>query len=285
MRKIVFAVLGIAGLLTGCQTIPMGQPNGSTALAAPVPNTVQVRLTEFTVPKEEGGVKLLHFLVGGPGLGQPIGASIYDVTQDIRFLGHLSLGGYGFYLRRGAFDWLDVSLPAGRRTLMLVEAPIAKSIALAENAPFRQVDFIELDLKPGTVKHLALTRHGFLTKPYFAELQISETDRRACEMMTVGNEETRDEWKARGNQINAYMNKRGIDEYARDFRAFCHKLSAPKRILAPTPDALAQFSARKSELENARTNNYPKWKGEYTSSPPYDLMKDYRPAPVEQPYQ
>lgn len=282
MKKLLTCcqVLFLAILLAGCQTLPLTETVGR-AFTPSLPDKPLIRITEFPIPRDEPGVKLVHFLVGGPGLGQPIGASIYDVTDEIHYLGNLALDGVS--ASRSTVSWLEYQPPAGRRILMLVEAPPKNTVALTGGGPLRQVDFIEVEAQPGKVKFIALTRHGFLSKPYFGEIEISETDRNACENLTSPSEESRDAWKARLERIDTYMAARGIDQYTRDFRLFCHALSAPRRIVAPTAEAMKQYAAIKSDIEAARNANYQKWKAESTKSAPYDLMKSYRPVEREAP--
>lgn len=273
-------VLFLAVLLAGCQTLPLTESVG-TAFTSTSPDKPRIRITEFPISKDEPGTKLVHFLVGGPGLGQPIGASIYDVTDEVHYFGNLVLG--GVYVSRGTVSWLEYQAPAGRRILMLVEAPPKNTVALTGGSPLRQIDFIEVEAQPGKVKFIALTRHGFLSKPYFGEIQISETDRNTCESLTTPSEESRDAWKARLERIDTFMVASGIDQYTRDFRLFCHTLSAPRRIVAPTAEAIKQYAAIKADIEAARDANYPNWKAESTRHAPYDLMKIYRPVEREEP--
>lgn len=277
MKKIrnYWPALCFVTLLAGCQTVPLTATVGSSFTASS-PDKARLRITAFPIPKDEPGTKLLHFLVGGPGLGQPIGASIYDVTDEIRYIGNLVLDVVTF--SRNPVSWLEYQPPAGRRLLMLVEAPPQNAIALTGGGPLRQVDFVEVEAKPGQVKFIALTRQGFLTKPYFGEVDISEADRNACEALTNASESTREAWNTRLKHIETYMATRGIDSYTRDFRLFCHILSAPRRIEAPTPEAMKQYVGIKAEIRAAYESGYPQWKAENPKKkPPYDLMKNYRP--------
>jgi hypothetical protein len=189
----------------------------------------------------------------------------------------------GVSISRNTVEWLEYAPPPGRRTLMLVEAPPANAIAMTGGGPLRQVDFIELDARPGDIKHIALSRHGLMNKPYFGEIEISESDRKSCEGLTSPSEESLARWKGRLEQINAYMEEKGMDQYARDFRVFCHMLSAPKRILVPTVEASKKYTAIKAEIENARAERYPSWKAEAQQAAPYDLMKSYKPVVTEAP--
>jgi hypothetical protein len=279
--KLVMA-LPLALALAGCQTIPLTEPVG-TAFTSSTPEKARIRITEFPIPKDEPGAKLFHLmvLVGGGQVNYPVGASIYDVTDETRYLGNLVLDGVS--ISRNTVEWLEYALPPGRRTLMLVEAPPANAIAVSGGGPLRQVDFIEIDARPGSVKHIALTRHGIMNKPYLGEIKIAEADQKSCESLTSSSEESRERWKERLERINAYMAAQGIDEYARDFRVFCHMLSAPKRILVPSAEAMKQYTSIKTEIEAARAAGYEKWKAEGTAQAPYDLMKSYQPVTAESP--
>lgn len=268
--------------LAGCQTIPLTQPVGNT-FSAVTAEKARIRFTEFPIPKDEPGARLLHFMVllGGGQVNYPLGASLYDVSHDVRYLGNLKLSGVTA-LSRSLSDWIEYDVTPGRHTFMLVEAPPSNSIALTGGGALRKVDFIEIDTRPGEVRHIAVTRQGALFKPHFREIVISDTDRKFCEGLRESARDSLDGVKSQVGSIDAYMRERGIDAHARDFRLFCFKLAWPKRILTPTEEARKEFAARQTEIEAIRLDRYPEWQKEGQQPAPYDLMKSYRPVDAEE---
>jgi hypothetical protein len=275
-------VLPLMLALAGCQTIPLTQPVSDT-FSAVTAEKARIRFTEFPVPKDEPGAKLFHFLVllGGGQVNYPLGASLYDVSSDVRYLGNLGLSG-ATVLSSNLSDWIEYDVTPGRHTFMLVEAPPQNSIALTGGGALRKVDFIEIDSRPGEVRHIVLTRQGVLFKPHFGEVVINEPDRKFCEGLRGSASNSLASVKSQVGSIEAYMKERGIDAYARDFRLFCFKLAWPKRILTPTEVARKEFAARQTEIEAIRMERYPEWKKEGLQPAPYDLMKSYRPVDAEE---
>jgi len=285
----LYALIAAFLLLTGCESIQLTEPVG-TAFSAPPPDKAQVRITPFAgIPREdEVGATLFHIavLVGGGQVDYPIGASVYDITDDLRYLGNFSFGRDKFNLNNSyknltAKPWISFDTAPGRKTLMLVEAPAANSIAIVGYVPWRQIDFIEFDAQPGNTNFIALYRHGAMFKPYFNEITISEPDRQYCEKLPSTRHELRNEIEARDAQIESYMQNRGIDPYARHFRIFCGSLSSSRNIVVPSQAALQQFAEIKDELAAIRDKYYPIWKEEKDHPKPYDLMKSYPPQPRE----
>jgi hypothetical protein len=136
---------------------------------------------------------------------------------------------------------------------------------------WQNIDFIEIDVKPGGITHVALSRYGFLSYPYLGEVQISDSNRQYCESLTGKPGE-------REKSAITYMAANGIDPNAKDFERFCRVLSDPKRIAIPTGEARRQFEEFKPQLEKLRTGHYEKWKSEAEKRTPYDLMHSYQPV-------
>lgn len=241
--------------LFGCQSIPLAETSRTTFNAPPLGPSGQVRIGAFHIPKDEPGIKLTQFLLGGPNLNKPFDASIFDVTEDIRYLGTLTVS-WPF--------WLDFTSPAGKRTLMLTAGPSSQKI------DWQNVDFIEVDVRPSGISHVVISRYGFLSYPYFGEVQISDPNRKYCESLT-GNP------RAREKATRTHMAANGIDPNATDFVRFCRALSDHKRIVNPTDEARRQFTELKPQLEKLRVEHYEKWKREAEKRTPYDLMRSYQP--------
>lgn len=251
--KLILA-LPLALALVGCQIVPLAETSRTTFTAPASGPNGQVRIGAFHIPKEEPGTKLTHFLLGGPNLNRPFDASIFDVTGEMRYLGTLTVG-WPF--------WLEYETPAGKHTLMLTAGPSSQRI------DWQNIDFIEIDVQPGGINHVALSRYGFLSYPYLGEVQISDPNRKYCESLTGKPGE-------REKLAIAYMAANGIDPNAKDFERFCRVLSDPKRIVNPTEEARRQFAELRPQLEKLRAEHYEKWKREAEKRAPYDLMRSYQ---------
>lgn len=224
-----------------------------------------VRVGNFHIPKDEPGTTFTHFLIGSPYLNETFGVSIFDVADEARYLGTIN----SYSARRPGIyqQWLEQEFQAGKRTLMLA--------AGVNGIGTLHADFIEIDIKPGEINHVVLSRYGFLTYPYLSEVKISNTNRRFCETVTGKAPE-------REKVVLAYMAENGIDSYARDFARFCQVLSNPVQIISPTAQAIKQISELKPQIEKVRVESYEKWKNESEKRQPYDLMKHYQPVNAQE---
>jgi hypothetical protein len=259
LRKLILA-LSLVLPLAGCQTVPLVETNGSV-FAAPVSSqSGQVRIGAFHIPKDEPGTIRTFFQLGGPNRDRPFGVSVFDITREMRYLGTLPEGPYHY-----PQSWLEYETTPGKHTLML-----AAGLAV-HRIDWLNVDFIEVDVQPGGVNHVALSRYGFLSLPYLGEVQISDSDRKYCDRLTGTRRE-------REKSALAYMAVNGIDPNAKDFVRFCLVLSDPKHIVGPTDEARRQFEEFKPHLEKLRAQRHEKWKSEVGKRAPYDLMRSYQPV-------
>lgn len=266
-------ILPLALALSACQTVPLTEP-GRTAFASPESSlNGTVRIGTFHIPKDEHGARLFHFLVlaGGGNVNHVVGASIFDITDEMRYVGTLLAGGtYDF-----PATWFEFEARPGKRTLMLVEAFPGKIAALSESMT-QHVDFIEIDTQPGSINHVVLSRYGLMRKLYLGEVQISNANRKYCEALTGKPRE-------REKSALAYMASNGIDSNATDFARFCRTLSDLKRVVSPTAEAQKQFTELKPQLEKLRMEHYEKWKREAGKRVPYDLMRSYQTVDMQEP--
>lgn len=270
--KMLISALPLVLTLAACQTVPLAETS-QTSFSAPASDQIgQVRIGTFHIPKEEPGTTLLLILgaAGGADIHYPVGASIFDITGETHYLGTLSIG-------RAAYSqaWIEHPVPAGKRTLMLVGAPAASRIAMAPGALMQHVDFIDVDVKPGGVSHIALSRYGLARHPYLGEIQMSAANRKYCEGLTGKPGE-------REKSAMGYMAENGIDPYARDFKNFCRLLSDSKHIISPTEESLRQFAELKPHIESLRTKHHEKWMSEAEKRAPYDLMHSYQPISAQE---
>ncbi|MBV1786784.1 hypothetical protein KQ940_01825 [Marinobacterium sp. D7] len=270
-------------LFAGCESIQLTEPV-STSFSALPPDKAQVRIGKFGILiNQTDGAKAFHFLLGAPQY--PVGASIYDVTGDIRYLGNLAFDNPDAWVNSfkniSGAPWIEFQASPGRTTLMLVEAPAANTIATLSDGFVRLVDFIEFDTLPGQIRQIVLTRHGIMLKPQFNEIAISGPDRVFCEGLAGSERGSYTDRKTRKTKIETYMQSMDIDSYRWDFRRFCELLSEPKQLVTPSQAALQQFSEIKDEIAAIRDKHYPIWKEKKDHPKPYDLMKSYEPKPKE----
>lgn len=251
--------------LAGCQSVPIAS---SRAGFAPLPTDGHGRVlaSVFQLPKDEPGVKLFLVLgaLGGAQTQVPFGASLYDVTDGLRYLG--SLDSRGAY-HGAAGGWLEYDAPAGRRTFMLASG----------NGAFPRggmhTDFIEIDVVPGQVRHLALSQYGYMRRPYLGEIRMEERHRAYCSGLVTDN------YKQARADIAGYMAAQGMDPHARDFAHYCLDLALRVQVSVPNGEAHKQFEAARADLETARAQGYPAWQRQTEKPAPYDLMRSYAPPP------
>lgn len=252
-------ILALPLALAGCQTVP--PPEGRATFSAPTSDhNGQIRISAFHIPKDEHGVKLFFILaaVGGADTNRPFGGSVFDISGETRYLGDLHSG-----IRAFRRPWIEYETPVGKRTLMLVEPAT------------HHVDFIEIEVKPGGVSHIALSQYGFLRLPYLGEVLMSDVNRKYCESLTGKPSE-------REKSAISYMAANGIDSNARDFERFCRLLSDPKYIVTPMAET-KEYLKLKPQIEKLRAEHYEKWKSEAEKRAPYDLMRSYQPVNAQEP--
>lgn len=262
---VFFMILTITLGLSGCQSVPLVEVSKTGFSAPPSSQAGLVRIGTFYIPKDEHGARLFHLLVlvGGGNVNHVVGASIFDITDEMHYVGTLFAGGTHEFLP----GWFEFETRPGIRTLMLVEGYPGK-IAAPSGSIIQHVDFIEIDTRPGSINQVVLSRYGVMRKLYLGEVRISDTNRKFCEELTG---KPRDREKS----AKAYMTANGIDPNAIDFVSFCRTLSDHKQIVRPTDEARRQFTELKPQLEKLRVEHYEKWKREAEKRAPYDLMRSY----------
>ncbi len=224
-------------------------------------------ITVFQIPKDEPGVQLFYILgaLAGAKTQVPLYASVYDVTDDIHYIGSLrSL--YSYDLQA---PWLEYEAPMGRRTLMLTSA--GGQLFPTESSLLPHVDFIEINVEPDADRYVVLSQYGFMKFPYFGEVFIENRHWNGCLALEVKD------IRARQEIVENYMKANSINSNARDFSRFCQMLSSPKNILLPNDHAKSQYAQAKPEIEKLRAERYEKWQRENERRLPYNLMKIYEP--------
>lgn len=248
-------------LLSACQTVPLLERERNT-FGEPEDGRGIVRITGFPVPKDEPGITFLLILAaaGGADINYPVYASVYDVTDQTRYLGTMPVYSFG--------GWLEMEAAPGKRRLMLT---LAGGSGIYAGGLGPHTDFIEIEVKSGEISHVALSRHGFARYPYLHEITISPEHREHCLAM-------RGTPKERMAQTEQYMADNGINPYTRDFKAFCLLLAGQKDVLKPTAEALKQFDAQRKVIEQVRNEQYGKWLAGGVATARYDLMRIYEPV-------
>lgn len=263
-RKPILA-LSLALLLVGCQTVPLVETSGTVFTAPASSQNGQVRIGAFHIPRDEPSTIRTFLHLSGPNRDRPFGVSVFDVTGEMRYLGTLPEGPYHYPL-----TWLEYEATPGRHTLMLAAGLAVHQI------DWLNVDFIEVDVQPGRINHIVVSRYGFLSLPYLGEVQISDASRKYCERLTGTRHE-------REKSAITYMAANGINSHAKDFVRFCLVLSDPKRIVGLTDEARRQFEEYKPQLEKLRVQRHETWKREVEKRAPYDLMRSYEPVGMQSP--
>lgn len=269
-----FALASFVAVLSGCQTAPpMFDASKKAFAVSSSKDNGTIRISDFHIPKDEPGTTFLLVLAaaGGANINYPTFASVFDVTDQTRYIGTLEV-----YKFSSVDNWLEYEVPAGKRTLMLSLSSGNSIVVSALGGP--HTDFIEVDVKPGGVNYIAVSRYGFARYPYLGEIAIADNHRQYCLKLTGNHSE-------RQKAVEQYMTDNKINPYARDFKHFCRSLSDPKVIQEPTDVALKQLAERRADIENMRNETYGAWKKDAEKRIPYDLMRDYEPVKPAQPGQ
>lgn len=256
-------------LLAACQTVPLHESTIRDFTLPTKGKSGVIRITGLHIPKDEPVATLLLALAaaGGADINQHIYVSLFDATDEkTRYLGTMAV----YDMSR----WLEIPVPAGKRTLMLTLAG-GRSSVFVEGIP-AHADFIEVDVSAGGVSHVVVSRYGFMRFPYLGEVMIDKANQEQCLAMTGTPRE-------RQRKIEEYMVSNKVNQYARDFKNFCLLLSAPKLIQTPSALAENKFAEQSASIETFRREQFPKWQAEGEKRPPYNLMRVYEPFQSLQP--
>lgn len=251
-------------LLSGCQSMPPVHTQ-KVGFAGPPPQGGKVLVNAFHIPKDEPGVTLFYVLgaLGGANTQVPFSAAVFDVTDEIRYVGLLDSGSRYY----GGGEWLEYDAPLGKRLFMLV----AGQGEFPDGRKGRHVDFAEVDVQPGATRSLAISQYGFTKMPYFGEIVMAPEHRQFCQSLQSGGA-----GKPR-DAILSYMQEQGINSNARDFVNYC-MATALQRVRVPNEHAYQRFAEHRAAFTALFTERYPDWKKEQKEPPvAYDLMRDYTP--------
>lgn len=250
-------------LLTACQSVPIASTK-SQFLQQPTSGHGRVLITTLHIPEDEPGVQLFYILgaLAGANTQVPLQASVYDVTNGIHYIGSL--------MGRHPYGWLEYEAPMGQRTLMLTST--GNQLFPTENSLLPHVDFIEINVEPGTSRYVVLSQYGLLKMPYFGEVFIENKHWNGCLALDEKNPRKRRE------VVENHMKVNSINTYARDFSHFCEMLSTSKNVLSPNDHAKEQFAQVKPVIEKLRIERFEKWQSENERRLAYDLMRIYEPV-------
>lgn len=264
----------ICVLVVGCKTIPAYDvKNGFTS--APAKNKGRILISTFRIPKEETGVSIFKFLgaLGGANTNTKYSASIYDVTNDIQYIGTISSSNYD--TARSFFNqkWVEYNPPVGKRLLMLTSG---FSVFPDENdSP--HIDFVEVEARENKTNHVAITQYGYTQMPYFGIVKMSRGNYQFC-----SNLSKKIPAKTLMLNIKNYMKSNKIDEHAIDFQKYCLSLAKEAKVILAKKETRKLFLKSKPSLSTLKNDNYDQWLKSEDKLPPYNLMKSYKPDKEEE---
>lgn len=264
--KATSLILFLAFFISGCQTVKIHDSKRGFTPSTDVKRG-RILINSFKVPKEEGGTNLFMFLgaLGGASTNTRYPVSVYDVTDEIKYVGTISGGNRA--IKR---IWLEYSAPIGMRRLMLSRNGRSN---FPDGSTFVHADYIDVDVKSKQTHHVSLSQHGVNQHPYFANILISKKNRAFCSRLQKPN---RDEMVT---QIQSYMSKNKIDPDARDFVNYCVALSKAAVIFTPNKEAKKQFLVNKSFIKILHKENVKEWEKGKDRLDDYNLFKSYKEEP------
>lgn len=191
----------------------------------------------------------------------PLPVSIYDVTDDLKYIGTMHTSSSSF---------IEYTPPFGKRVLMLT------SNGLHAISPFYHTDFIEVDITKEKMTHIAISQSGFRQMPYFHELLMKDKDFDFCS-------QPNSEPYISDDKMNSYMSTQGIDPNAKYFKKYCNMLSSKyKSINVPNQNAYNEFEARKSKIQDLKNKDFSEWKKDHPTHEVFDLVKPILLADINQ---
>lgn len=254
----------VIGLVSACQSVKVYDVRKGFG-ALPANGKGRLVINTFRIPKQEDGVKLFHLLgaLGGANTNNRYKASIFDVTDDVTYIGSLDSRSR----RYGREEWLEYNVPTGKRLLMLTSG--YDLFPGRDDNP--HVDFIEVDILPAKPSHIAVTQYGFQQLPYLGKINLATKHYKFCSGIVKASRSQIFE------KIKTYMKNEKIDQYAEDFSRYCFSLSKFARIRVPNVEAKKQFVVSKPFLKLLKKDKYDIWEKEQDKLQPYNLMKSYKP--------
>lgn len=254
--------------ISGCATAPAAIDSRPAFSSQPQGNNGRLIVSAFDIPKNEAGVAVFHFLalLGGAKMVQvPFKTRLYDVTgKEPEYVGNIAWAPNA----PDASGWLEYSLPAGERLLML------------DRSGTYDPDFLTVNIKPGETTYVAISQYGYMSYAYLGEIAMEKQDYSFCtglqkQGVRTGAEywrEYQQNYQNYKSTIDKYMADNRIATKANAFRGYCMTLALPVYVNVPGKTALDEFEASKPTVIALRDKNLEKWKSDPESKRvPFDL--------------
>lgn len=265
--KILISLLFVI-FLSGCGTASVrtidSRPDFSLQ---PQGNNGRLIISTFQIPKTEFGVNVFHFmaLLGGAKTVQvPFKSKVYDVTNnEPKFIGSAT----------NAAAWLEYSIPAGERVLMM------------DRTGTYTPDFLIVNIKPGETTHVAISQYGYMSYAYLGEIVMEKQDYNFCTGLQKQTERTASEYLRNWASFDSSAGKYVTDNHiasANAFRNYCTALALPVYVNVPDKIALDEFEKIKPDVVALRDQHFEKWKSDPDNKkPPFDLRNGDVQKPIE----
>lgn len=249
--KFTIYIITVLVLLVGCSA-PMTDLKPQFTKKETLPNDRgHVVFNTFDVPKGNGEL-FIRFMFGMP---RGIEASIYDVTDDLVYLGTYKAGRSGF---------LEYDAPIGKRVFMITFPDFPKPLGIDHT------DFIEVNVSKEKMTHIAISQYGLMQMSYLSEIAIEDKHFDYCTELT-GKYDVREE------NIVKYMSANKIDPNAKYFLGYCRMLSNNFRsIITPNANGYASFEANKLKVQQLKEKNFQEWKKSYVRQDPFDMLQPFK---------
>lgn len=177
-------------------------------------------------------------------------ASLYDITNETRYLGSISYRG-----EHQRTEWIEHKVFPGKHRLMLIAE---NDDSGASDEPYylsEKSDVIEVDVGESQTLYVALSERKYRGQPYFHQLVMAPQHASYCENLPEKH------YSRRSGAIRAYMQSSHIEGDTTNFFNFCKTLSEQKLMVAASESASSLVYENATALEFSRDLAVREWMG------------------------
>lgn len=220
-------------------------------------NEGHVIFSDFDVPQSVDRIYIAHNHIPNR---MPV--SIYDVTEEVKYIGNIDVNPPSYNNQKINY-FAEVSLPIGKRTLMLVENTI---LGLDK---IRGSDFIEINVTKDNIIHIAISsypsqkefiRNNWYTRPKFTKLvgmdnkSFDYCSQNICLKCESNFNKNKDE------NITQFLQQGSIDSQQKYLATYCLALADENKIVTTlNQKSHEEFEKVRAEIQEVKNRDFPEW--------------------------
>lgn len=263
-QKSFFTLLLTVFLLSGCAHLDVKNQFTQRDTRKVTPEISYVIFSDFDIPQPVTRTFRTPY-----SLPQPHFISIYDVTEDTKYIGYMSVHPPVIRIRD---NFAEAYLPVGKRTLMLVWSQIKGFPLIGSNY---YTDFIEINVIKNQITNVAVSEYPWgqrfsdtwITHPMFTQIVMNDEAFSFCSQ-NEGDEDTKEQ------NILKFMQQVSIDSQQKYFKTYCQMLSSKqKSIFSLNEKSYEDFETEKSKIEELKNRDFQEWQNSKNKNRVFPLIQ------------